>query len=290
MSEIILDSFLDSLKVFALAFLFFFLFSFFDGKIKSFLTKKKEIGPLVGAISGVIPQCAIPIIGSDLCASSQISAGTLVAIYLASSDEALPIIFTDFNAKWYMGFLLILIKILTALIAGYVFDLLLSRFLKKKEENTAIISNDRFFKLAQIHDKSDDSALHKHFLHPLFHSLKIFIYTLLVTFFFELLVESLGGAEGISSFLHQQYYLSPLYASLIGLIPSCASSVVLTETYLNNVLPFGALVAGLSINAGLGPLYLLSKDKSVKNFLFIEATCLLFALGVGYLLLLFPLP
>lgn len=287
MNEIALDSLIDSLKVLALAFCFFFLFSFLEEKVEKFLTKKSKVAPLLGALTGLLPNCAVPILGSDLYLSNHISGGTLAAIFIASSDEALPILFSDFGGKWFMGFALIAIKVVIAFCGGMLFDILLQRFLNNVDNPFEEVDKVSFSNHCLAH--KDENKIHKHFLHPLFHSLKIFTYAFIVTFLFHLIIQMLGGEENLSSFLVSQYYLSPLYSALIGLVPNCASSVILSETYLKNLLPFGALITGLSMNAGLGPLYLLKRNQW-KNFLLIEGFIFVFAIGIGYLFLLFPLP
>lgn len=287
-----LDALFDSLKILGLAFLFYFVFSFFEAKIARFLESKKRLGPLFGSLAGSLPQCGISVVGSDLYADGHISMGTLLAIYLATSDEALPVLFSDFSSNWYRAFLLIFIKMAYAFFIGFLLDSLYRGGVKKVNEHLEGCEEKENHEHTGCcgHEIEGEGAIHEHLLHPLFHSLKIFLYSLAITFLFNSLIFYAGGEEAFSSFLVSQYYLSPLYALLIGLIPSCASSVIISEAYLSGALPFGALLAGLSVNAGLGPLYLLKSKEKRKEGIAIIALLIISALLLGYAFMFIPLP
>ncbi len=291
MLDAFIDALLDSLKVLALAFCFYVIFSFFEGKIAKFLEKRKKLGPLFGALAGSLPQCGISVVGSDLFLDGHISMGTLIAIYLATSDEALPILFSDFSHRWYIGFVVLSIKMAFAFIIGFSVDLLARKRVEEVEHHLSICSENENHDHRGCcgHEVEEESSLHGHLLHPLFHSFKIFLYCFLFSFLFNALVFALGGEASISSFLSSQYYLSPLFAFLVGLIPSCASSVVLSESYLSGILPFGALLTGLSVNAGLGPLYLWKKKEGRKDAIIVSAITSLSSLLLGYLFLFIPI-
>ncbi len=292
MLDAFLDALFDSLKIFGLAFLFYFLFSFFEGKIARFLESKKRLGPFFGALSGSVPQCGISVVGSDLFCSNHISMGTLIAIYLATSDEALPVLCSDFSSRWYVVILLIAIKFLYAFLIGSILDACFKKSAKKVDEHLEGCEEKESHEHLGCcaHQVEGEGALHEHLLHPLFHSLKIFLYSLAITFLFNCLIFFCGGEEAFASFLASQYYLSPLYSILIGLIPSCASSLIISEAYLSGALPFGALLAGLSVNAGLGPIYLLKSKSKRKEGIVVIAVLMLSSLLLGYLFMLISLP
>lgn len=280
-----LDTLIDSLKILAMAFAVYFALSFFEDKIASLLEKKRKWGPFFGSISGAIPQCGISVVGADLYEKHHLTTGTLIAIFIACSDEALPLFFGSFdNPKWWMVFPLLGIKILGGCLIGYAVDLFAKKDEREVEEHLENCSGE-----VQCHhgccgheiEGEKENPFHEHFLHPLVHSLKIFAYSYIISFLFGCLVLTITE-ENLSSFIESNYYLSPLYATLIGLIPNCASSVLISDLYLEGALPFGALVAGLAVNAGLGPLYLFKDKKNLKNSFAIMGVLIFSGLVLGY--------
>ena len=286
--EIALDSLLDSLKVLGLAFVIYFTLSFFEGKIASLFERKKKAAPVLGAVTGVIPQCGISVVASDLFSDDHITLGTVIAIFIACSDEALPILFGDFTGHWYMAFALMGVKIVGGAIIGVVIDLLFRKKNKVVEHHLEECHEEHEIHKGccgheiHEHEEEKESFAHAHLLHPLIHSLKIFGYALLVSFLFGLFFEWLGTVTDLEAILSASYWFSPLIAILIGLIPNCASSVLLSELYISGAVPFGALIAGLAVNAGLGPLYLLKNKKTFKKALVIEGLLILSAIALGY--------
>jgi hypothetical protein len=277
------DTLKDSALILAMAFAINFLLSFFESKIASLLEKKKRYGPLFGSLAGAIPQCGISIVGADLYEKEHLTRGTLIAIFLACSDEALPIFFGSFTGKWYMVFPLLAIKIVGGSLVGFLVDFFGQ---KKDEEVKEHLEECHGESAAHIgccgHEIEGEGPWHEHLLHPLIHSLKIFAYAYVVAFVFGLVILGVGD-ENLASFLTSNYYLAPLYAVLIGLIPNCASSVLISDLYLKGLLPFGALVAGLAVNAGLGPIYLFKGKKNLKDSFFIMGILILSGLALGYL-------
>lgn len=286
--EIALDSLFDSLKVLGLAFVIYFILSFFEGKIASLLERKKKAAPVLGTAAGVIPQCGISVVASDLFSSGHITLGTVVAIFIACSDEALPILFGDFSGRWYMGFALIGIKIVGGALIGIFIDLLFRKKNKEVEHHLEECHEEHEIHKGccghEIHEHKEEkeSFVHEHLIHPLIHSLKIFAYALLVSFIFGLFFEWLGTIADLEAILSASYWFSPLIAILIGLIPNCASSVLISELYISGAVPFGALVAGLAVNAGLGTLYLLKNKNTFKKALVIEGLLIASAIILGY--------
>ena len=267
--ELALDTLLDSLKVFAVSFILYLILSFFEDKIARLLESKKGIAPFFGSLAGAIPQCGISVVGTDLYCKGHLTIGTLIAIFIACSDEALPILFGNWQGRWYVGFLVVGIKIVFAALVGFLVDLLATK------------SRDNVEKHLEHCEGETTNPWHEHLLHPLLHSFKIFIYSYVISFAFGLLILGIGE-ENISSFLSQNYYLSPLFSTLIGLIPNCAASVIISNLYLDGFLPFGALLAGLSASAGLGPLYLLKNKKHIGQAFIILGLSFFFALILGY--------
>lgn len=279
-----LDSLYDSLKILGLALVIYILLSFFEGKIAKLLEKGKRYGPFFGSLVGAIPQCGMSVIGSDLYLKRHLTLGTLIAIFLSTSDEAFPVLLGDFSGKWYMAFAILGIKI----VAGTLFGFLIDIFAKKNDEQVekhleSCEGEKESHKGCCGHEieEEHEGKWHEHLLHPLVHSLKIFAYSYVISFLFGLLILGVGETN-IQNFLTTNYYLSPLAALLIGMIPNCASSVLLSNLYIGNALPFGALLTGLAMNAGLGPLYLFKSKKNLKEAFMIMGLLMLLALLLGY--------
>jgi len=288
--DILLDSVLDSLKILGVAFVLYFALSFLEGKIASLLERRKKAAPLMGAVTGVIPQCGISVVASDLFSHDHITIGTVIAIFVACSDEAIPILFGDFSGRWYMAFALIGVKIIGGATIGILIDLLFRNKNKEVEHHLEDCHEEHEIhkgccghEIHEHHDEEHESFVHEHLLHPLVHSLKIFAYALIVSLAFGTFFAWLGTVTDLEAFLSSSYWFSPLFAIVIGLIPNCASSVLISELYISGTIPFGALISGLAVNAGLGPLYLLKNKNTFKKALAIEGMLILSAIVLGYL-------
>lgn len=287
--EIALDSLFDSLKVLAIAFVLYFVLSFVEGKIASLLERNKKFAPLFGSVAGVIPQCGISVVASDLYTDDHITIGTLIAIFVACSDEALPILFGEAGSKWYVGFVVLGIKVVAGAIFGFAIDLFFRKQDKVVDEHLEHCEGEHEIHHGccghEIEEHGEESKLHEHLVHPLIHSLKITAYAFVISFLFGLLFAWLDSSFNLEAIIAGSRFFSPLIAVVIGLIPNCASSILLTELYVSGALPFGALLAGLVVNAGLGPLYLFKNKKTVKKGLMISGILLACGLILGYSLI-----
>lgn len=279
MLDLLLDALLDSLKVLGFSFIIYFILSFFEDKISHLLQHHRKTSPIIGAAAGLIPQCGISVVASDLYLKEHITIGTLFAVFFACSDEALPILISDFNKAIYV-IPLLLMKIIFGFLFGYLLDLIVKN---KKEEK--VVDEDEIH-IGCCHHEIDHetSKLMTHLVHPLLHSLKIFIYVLIVNVIFSLIVYFIGE-NNIVSFLSTNPYLTPILAAIIGIIPNCASSVLLCEVFISGGIPFGALFTGLCMNAGLGLVYLLKNKKSWKSILILEGYLLITSVSLGYIII-----
>ena len=277
--ELALDILLDALKDSALAFVFVFLIhviiSLFDTKIATFLTKRRKTGVIFGSLFGLIPQCGTSVLGADLYIKKYISLGTLVAVFLSCSDEAFISILTSGSSKTIMILPLIGLKFAIGVVVGIVIDLLY-RKQEISEEEPVVEEHE-----CHVHHH-ENTKLHKHLVHPLIHSLQIFAYIFVINLIIGFII-GFVGEENFINFMVSSKYLSPLYCSVVGLIPNCASSLLITELYLDNAIPFGALLAGLLVNSGLGMMLLLKNFKTAKNVLLIISICFIVALLAGYI-------
>lgn len=266
---------IDSLKVFVLVFILYFALSFLENYISKRLSSNNKISPLFGALLGLVPQCGISVAASDLYIKRKITVGTLVAVFLACSDEAIFILLA--SEKILTVIPLLLIKLVIGFISGVMIDSIILRKQKLKNDNEEVVS------CAHHHEHHHHESKLKHnFKHTLLHSIEILIYVFIVNFAFGILIEILGEARLII-FLQNNKYLAPLFSSVIGVIPNCASSVILSELYILNGLSFGALLSGLLMNAGLGLVYLFKKKENVKMNLNIVIIMFIISLIVGYL-------
>lgn len=278
MLDVLLDALIDSLKVLGIAFLIYVILSFFEEKIAHLLEKHRKISPILGATAGLIPQCGVSVVASDLYIKERITLGTIFAVFFACSDEALPILFSE-PSKIIYTLPLLLIKFVMGFSIGYLIDLVYRKILKEEDVE------ESHLKGCCGHDIShneNESKLHEHLVHPLLHSLKIFAYVLVVNVVFGIIIYFVGE-ENILNFLSQSTYLTPLVCALVGLIPNCASSVLISELFILGGIPFGALVTGLAVNAGLGAIYLLKNKNTIKDALILEGILLVSAISVGYL-------
>lgn len=297
MWDVLLDALIDSAKILPIILVVYFLIEFLEynygSKIKNSRFLKGKASPVFGALFGSIPQCGFSIVATDLYSKKALSVGALIAVYIATSDEAIPLMISDPSKILYL-LLLIGVKIVIGIAAGYLAMLIFPILFKTKKENKYIeVHNENESHENHNHEIgccSHDLDDHKHYnwKHPLIHSLKIFAIILLVNIIMGTIIYFVGE-DKISAFLTSNYVFQPLLAIVVGLIPNCAASVVLTELFMLGNLSFGSLVAGLSVNAGLAMLFLFRQNKSIKENILIVSFCIVVSLAFGYGLHFIPL-
>ena len=272
--DVLLDALKDSALVLAFVFVFHLLLSFIEDKLSKFLTKNQKLSPLLGSLFGIIPQCGTSVLAGDLYIKRYITFGTLVAVFLSCSDEAILVLLTKPSEKTIWVLPLIASKFVIGFVIGYLIDLIYRKqeINKPEEELTDVICHEHHH---------EHTKIHKHLWHPLIHSLEIFAYVLVINIALGLIIASVGE-ENFANFLLSNKYAAPVYAALIGLIPNCASSVLLSELYLTEYLSFGALLSGLLVNSGLGMMILLKSKTTWKQTLIVIAICLVTAIVFGY--------
>lgn len=296
MWNVVLDALKDSAIIFIWLFAVNFAFSFIEDKIASKKTTGKGAVPLAAAL-GLLPQCGFSVIASERYSERKITAGTLIAVFVATSDEAIPV-FLASGEKFYLIFPLLLTKFVIAVIMGYLFDLIFKKPnapLPVPADNQNQPSEDEHELVhcgcgchAHEHEHSGENVsekhakLHEHLIHPLTHSLKTFAVVLVLNIAFGFLVYFVTE-ERLSAFLQANAYFSPILAAVCGLIPNCAASVIVSDLYLAGRIPFGACLSGLTVNAGLGLTFLIKNEKSLKNKLLITFYLIIGALLFGYI-------
>lgn len=288
--HILLHSIEESILVFVVALVLYFIISFLEEKIAQGLAKKNRFSPLIASGLGLVPQCGLSIVASDLYVKKHITMGTIIALFLACSDEAIPILLSHPSDKTIVSVgLIILIKFVVGFITGYLVDFFLTR--NKHEVHEHLEHCHKSFE-EEVHigccshpieGVSEESKIYKHLLHPLVHSLKIFAYVLTINFIFSLIIHYVGQ-ENLEVFLQSNKYFAPVFASLIGVIPNCAASVVITNVYLLDYLSLGACISGLCMNAGLGLLFLFKRKHDLKDSFTILGIMFGVSIFVGYII------
>ena len=274
-SKVLLDALKDSALVLAFVFVFHVLLSFIEDKLSKFLTKNHRVAPLFGSIFGIIPQCGTSVLAADLYISKYITIGTLIAVFLSCSDEAVLVLLTRPSPKTIMVLPLIASKFIIGFLVGFLVDLFFKKQeIKEPEEELHDVT-------CEPHHHHEHVKLHKHLFHPLIHSLEIFAFVFIVNVVLGLIIGSVGE-EAFANFMVSNRYLSPLFATIVGMVPNCVSSVLISELYLSNSIPFGALLAGLLMNAGLGMMVLLKNKNTLKQTGIVLCICFITALIFGY--------
>lgn len=258
--EVVLDGFLDYLKLLPFLFLAYLLMEWIehgtDGRAERIVTRVGRFGPPVGSALGVVPQCGFGTVASNFYVGRIISMGTLVAVYLSTSDEMLPILLTG-GVPIVTVLVAVGYKMAVGMLVGFTLDLLLRA--RKAETHIEV---DELCEHDNCH--CERGVLHS----AVHHTLTISLFLLLVTFAINTLVFFIGE-DVLGSVLRGAPGLSHAVAVLVGLIPNCAASVVLTKFYVAGLLTPGTMLAGLLPGAGVGLAVLFRLNRHPKENLLI---------------------
>lgn len=269
--EILEDASLDTLKLIPFLFITYLIMEYIEHKtsekVKDTIQKSGKFGPLLGAIVGIFPQCGFSVSATNLYSARVITLGTLLSVYLTTSDEMLPILLTE--AVPVTTILTILgLKLIIGIIAGFAIDTVMRRITKNKQEK----------------QKIEELCEHEHchceegiVISAIKHTLNIIIYIFVITLLINGIIALIGEGT-IANVISQNLIMGPIIAGIIGLIPNCASSVILTELFVKNVISMPVLISGVAVNAGVGLLVLFKTNKNVKENLSI--TGILYVIGV----------
>lgn len=264
MKDVIIETLIDSFKLLPFLFFTFLLIEYFEHKLskknKKIITSSGKFGPLMGSFLGIIPQCGFSVAATNLYVTRIISLGTLFSVYLSTSDEMIPILIAE-HASIMLFIKIILIKFIIGFSVGFMIDIILRNKNFNKDYNIC------------LDDHSHDS---KFIISSLKHTFSIFLFILICNFLINLIMEY-GGMHYLESILLKNNIFAPLLTSLIGLIPNCVSSVLLTELFLKGAISFGSLIGGLLSGAGVAILVLFKVNKN--KFDSLKILGLLYALG-----------
>lgn len=248
----------ESMSLLPLLFLTYLLMGYFEHRTSKVcanqIRRAGKLGPVWGGLLGIMPQCGFSTAATSLYAGRVITVGTLLAVYLSTSDEMLPIMISE-SVPMATIAKIVLTKALIAIISGLMVEAVLRKLAGKKEACA---------EQQEISEQESCCCEHGILRSALHHTVQVFAYILLVTFVMNVIVE-LIGEETLAVFFSGIPVLGQMIAALVGLIPNCASSVVITELYLAGIIGAGAMMAGLLVNAGVGVLVLLRLSRNWRT-------------------------
>ncbi len=275
MLEVIEETLIDALKLLPFLFITYLVMEYIEHKIsaktKETIKRSGKLGPLIGSFLGIFPQCGFSVSATNLYSARVISLGTLISIYLTTSDEMLPILISE-NVSTNIIIKILLIKLVIGIIAGFIIDFII-KFMSKKDDKNNLKQNVIEDICKHDHCHCENGIL----VSSVKHTLNILIFIVIITFIINTIIFFIGE-DTISNFISNSQILGPIIAGLIGLIPNCASSVILTKLYLANVISIGSMIAGLLVGAGVGLAVLFKTNKHIKEN--IKIVFLLYLIGV----------
>lgn len=253
MLDVIVDTLLDGIKLIPFLFIAFLILELLEhklsGKNKKIIEKSGKFGPIIGSMLGAFPQCGFSVAATNFYSTRIITLGTIISIYLSTSDEMLPLLISEgVNIKLIIKVLGI--KILIGMISGFIIDLIF----RKKEKN-------------HIHDFCEEehcNCKNGVLISTIKHTLNITLFIIIISFILNTIIYYVGE-DTLGNLIFRKKVLGPILSSLIGLIPNCASSVVITQLYLGNVISFGAMMSGLLTGSGVAILVLFKVNKNLKE-------------------------
>ena len=269
MLDCFLDGLIDTIKVFPFLLVSFYIIEVLEHKINSNkrLESSGKYGPILGSILGIIPQCGIASIATNLYVTGIITLGTLISVFLSTSDEMIPILLSE-KVSLKLIFIILGIKLVVGLVSGLLIDLIRPRKLHSHYEVCE-----------EEHCHCEEHKFISAFKHTVNISLFILVINVLLNVVFNY-----GLNDYLSSLLLKDSVFSPIITSLIGLIPNCASSIVITKLYLASSISFGSMIAGLLTNSGIALVVLFRTNKNVKENINIILVTYLIGVVVGIIL------
>ena len=274
MLDVVLDTLVDGVKLLPFLFLTYLAMEYIEhkttAKTKNTIKKSGKLGPLVGGILGAFPQCGFSTAGSNRYAGRVIPLGTLISIYLSTSDEMLPVFLSE-KVPMTTILSMIAVKAVIGMVAGFIIDFVI-RIRKSSQEQ------DFTSKIGHMCDHDHchcDKSIVKSALN---HTLTIFAFILVISFLLNTAVFFVGE-DSIAGIILDRPVLGSILSGIVGLIPNCAASVVITQLYVEGVISIGATMSGLLVGAGAGLIVLFKENRDIKEN--IKIVALLYAIGVA---------
>lgn len=273
MPDFILDALLDVLKLLPYLFLTYLVLEFIEHKAMDraadLVSKAGRFGPCIGSLLGLVPQCGFSTVISNLYADRLVTGGTLLAIFLATSDEMLPILISEAVPAGVI-FKILGVKLVSGIVIGLLYDLV-RRLMKKKEGEINLHAV-----CETAHCGCEDGI----FKSTIKHTLSIALFILVITLVLNTVIHFIGE-DVLRRLILNKPVIGPLICGIVGLIPNCAASVFITELYLEGAMTTGAMLAGLLAGSGVGLLVLLRVNRPVKDSLGILLTLYLASIVIG---------
>ena len=268
MLDVIIDTLVDSIKLLPFLFLTYLIMEYLEhktsDKVRHMIQNSGRFGPVIGGLLGTIPQCGFSVAATNLYATRIINIGTLIAVYLATSDEMIPIMISE-GIPITTILKILGIKLVIAIVVGFLIDLVVQA--RKKGEDERIVD------LCEKEHCNCETGILKPAIK---HTVNILGFIVVITFVINTIVHFIGDAN-IAQFVKSNPVLAPAVASIIGLVPNCASSVILTQLYVQKVIPVSTMIAGLLVGSGVGLAVLFKMNKGIKENL--KIVFLLFLIG-----------
>lgn len=256
MLDTIFEALIDSIKLLPFLFFVYLIMEYIEHKASSktekIIKNSGRFGPLVGSLLGAFPQCGFSVMASNLYVAKIISMGTLISIFISTSDEMLPIMITNGQSIEKI-IKIVLLKIIIGMLIGFIIDLFIFR--KKNIVKKEII---KFCEHDHCHCEENI------FLSSFKHTLNIFIFIVIINVLMNILIY-LIGENNLSNVLVQNKLIGPIISGIVGVIPNCAASVVITELFINGTINMGAAMAGLMANSGVAIVVLFKLNKDYKD-------------------------
>ena len=258
MIEVLEHTILDSIKLLPFLFITYILMELIEHKAgektEKIIKKSGKFGPVIGALLGIVPQCGFSAIAANFYAARIITRGTLIAIFLSTSDEMLPILISE-GAELGLILQILTIKVVIGMAIGIIIDIF-------NKNNNNKNKTEEIHKICEHeHCNCEEEGVVKSSIK---HTAQIFIYIFIITLIINAIIHFIGE-DNIANFIINIPVIGTLIAGLIGVIPNCASSIILTELYLEGIITLGPMIAGLLVNSGVGILILFKVNKDKKE-------------------------
>lgn len=282
--HLIWHSFIDSVKLIPFLFLTYLLMEYLEHRsgdvAEKFLKRSGQFGALIGSALGLLPQCGFSSAAAGLYGARVISLGTLVSVFLSTSDEMIPI-FLSHNVPLTLLLKILGIKFTVALVAGILIDIALKIIYRKK-------SIDQESKIEEFCER-EDCHCHESIFKPAFiHTLKVGVFILIFTLALNVIIHFVGE-DNIANIILNRPFFANILSALVGIIPNCASSVIVSEMYVSGILSAGAMLSGLLINSGIALAVLFRTNRPSKDNFVIVLILFIISVLVGLLIDLTPL-
>ena len=255
MLDIIIDTVLDVLKILPFLYISFLIIEIiehkFSNKSEKIIKKSGKFGPFLGGLLGIIPQCGFSVLATNLYVTRILSIGTLISIYLTTSDEMLPILISH-NVELSLILKILGTKLIIGIFFGFIIDFIFRKYNNKK--------NDYHI----CDDENCNCDKENIWISSLTHTIKILVFIFIINFVLNIIINYYGNDVLTKLFLKDTMY-SPFLSSLVGLIPNCGASVLLTELYLGGAISFASMIAGLLTGSGVALLFLFRYNKNIKE-------------------------